>query len=152
MSKHPDPVIIKNKKAAFEYNFLLTLTAGMVLTGTEVKSVREGKASLSDAFCVLMNGDIWVKNLHISEYKQGSYNNHEPKRIRKLLLNKGELVKLQSKLREKGLTVIPVQLFFNERGIAKLEIALAKGKKTFDKREDMKKKDMQREIAKISRT
>ena len=89
--------------------------------------------------------------MHISEYKQGSYNNHEPKRLRKLLLNKTELVKIQSKLKEKGVTIIPIQLFFNERGLAKLEIALARGKKTFDKREDIKKKDQQREIARVSR-
>ena len=143
--------VIRNKKASFEYNFLLTLTAGMMLTGTEVKSIREGKASLSDAFCVLINGELWVKNLHISEYKQGSYNNHEPKRMRKLLLNKKELFKLVSKMREKGLTIVPIQLFFNERGFAKLEVALARGKKMFDKREDMKKKDMQREVAKFAR-
>lgn len=122
-----------------------------MLTGTEVKSVREGKANLTDSFCVLLNGEVWVKNLHISEYKQGSYNNHEPKRMRKLLLNKNEVAKLQSKMREKGLTIIPVQLFFNERGYAKLEIALARGKKMYDKREDMKKKDMQREVSKFVR-
>ena len=122
-----------------------------MLTGTEVKSIREGKASLSDSFCVLINGELWVKNLHISEYKQGSYNNHEPKRMRKLLLNKKELFKLESKMREKGLTIVPIQLFFNERGFAKLEVALARGKKMFDKREDMKKKDMQREVAKFAR-
>lgn len=142
---------IKNKKAAFEYNFLLTLTAGIVLSGTEVKSLREGKANLTDSFCVLTNGELWVKNLHISEYKQGSYNNHEPKRMRKLLLNKHELAKLQSKMREKGLTIIPIQLFFNERGFAKLEIALARGKKMYDKREDLKKKDMEREVSRVVR-
>lgn len=146
-----EQIIIKNKKASFEYSFLVSFTAGIMLTGTEVKAIREGKATLSDSFCILANGDLWVKNMHISEYKQGSYNNHEPKRLRKLLLNKTELVKIQSKLKEKGVTIIPIQLFFNERGLAKLEIALARGKKTFDKREDIKKKDQQREIARVSR-
>ena len=146
-----EQIIIKNKKASFEYSFLVSFTAGIMLTGTEVKAIREGKATLSDSFCILANGDLWVKNMHISEYKQGSYNNHEPKRLRKLLLNKTEIVKIQSKLKEKGVTIIPVQLFFNERGLAKLEIALARGKKTFDKREDIKKKDQQREIARVSR-
>ncbi|MBK6396799.1 MAG: SsrA-binding protein SmpB [Bacteroidia bacterium] len=146
-----EQINIKNKKAAFEYSFILSFTAGIMLTGTEVKAIREGKATLSDSFCILANGDLWVKNMHISEYKQGSYNNHEPKRLRKLLLNKTELVKIQSKLKEKGVTIIPIQLFFNERGLAKLEIALARGKKTFDKREDIKKKDQQREIARVSR-
>ncbi len=149
MSK--DQPIIKNKKASFEYSFILSFTAGMMLTGTEVKAIREGKATLSESFCVMINGNLWVKNMHISEFKQGSYNNHEPKRLRKLLLNKNEIAKIQSKLKEKGLTIIPIQLFFNERGYAKLEIALARGKKTFDKREDIKKKDQQREIARVTR-
>jgi SsrA-binding protein len=146
-----DKVVIKNKKAEFEYFLLQTYTAGIMLTGTEVKSIREGKASLSDAYCILTNGELWVKNLHISEYKQGSYANHDPKRLRKLLLNKGELRKIESKMKEKGTTIIPVQLFFNERSIAKLDIALARGKKSFDKRESIKKKDMDREIAKVVR-
>ena len=118
-----------------------------MLTGTEIKSIRDGKVSLNDAFCIFMNEELWIKNLHISEYKQGSYNNHEPKRLRKLLLNKSELLKIQSKIKEKGITIIPIQIFFNERGIAKIEIALAKGKKMFDKREDIKKKDVEREMS-----
>ncbi|MBL0103874.1 MAG: SsrA-binding protein SmpB [Bacteroidetes bacterium] len=146
-----EAIVIKNKKASFEYNFLTTYTAGIMLTGTEVKSIREGKATLTDAFCVFMNGDLWVKNMHISEFKQGSYNNHEPKRLRKLLLNKSEMQKILSKLKEKGTTIIPIQLFFSDRGFAKLEIALARGKKLFDKREDMKKKDQQREISRVVR-
>ncbi len=146
-----ESIVIKNKKAGFEYSFIATFTAGMILTGTEVKSIREGKASLSDSFCVVLNNELWVKNLHIAEYKQGSYNNHEPKRLRKLLLNRKELQKVNSKLKEKGVTIVPIQLFFSERGFAKLEIALAKGKKSFDKREDLKKKDQQREISKIIR-
>ncbi|HNQ62322.1 MAG TPA: SsrA-binding protein SmpB [Bacteroidia bacterium] len=144
-------VVIVNKKASFEYHLLQSYTAGIMLTGTEVKSIREGKASLSEAFCILTNSELWVKNLHISEFKQGSYNNHEPKRLRKLLLNKAELRKIDSKLKEKGTTLIPVKLYFNERGFAKLEISLARGKKTFDKREDLKKKDQEREIRRVVR-
>ncbi len=139
--------MIKNKKASFEYHFLTTYTAGIILSGTEVKSIREGKANLTDSFCVFVDGELYVKNLHISEYKQGSYNNHEPKRIRKLLLEKIELRKILSKLKDKGTTIIPVQLFFNERGYAKLEIALAKGKKLYDKRESLKEKDVRRQMA-----
>ncbi len=137
---------IRNKKAAFEYHFLQTYTAGIMLTGTEVKSIREGKANFSDSFCVLMNGELWLKNMHVSEYKEGSYNNHEPKRIRKLLLNKTELRKVEGKLKEKGNTIIPIKLFFNERGIAKIEIAIARGKKLFDKRESIKEKDQRRQM------
>lgn len=142
---------IKNKKAGFEFHLLQNFTAGIVLTGTEVKSIRDGKASLAEAYCFFQEDELWVKNMHISEYKQGSYNNHEPRRLRKLLLNKKEIKKIQSKLKEKGTTIIPVQLFFNERGIAKLEIAVARGKKMFDKREDLKKKDQQREISRVVR-
>ena len=146
MSKEQQ-LVIRNKKASFEYNFLSSYKAGIMLTGTEIKSIRDGKVSLNDAFCIFMNEELWIKNLHISEYKQGSYNNHEPKRLRKLLLNKSELLKIQSKIKEKGITIIPIQIFFNERGIAKIEIALAKGKKMFDKREDIKKKDVEREMS-----
>ena len=117
-----------------------------MLTGTEIKSIRDGKASLNEAFCIFMEEGLWIKNMHIAEYSHGSYNNHEPKRLRKLLLNKAELLKLQSKMKEKGNTIIPIQLFFNERGIAKIEIALARGKKMFDKREDIKKRDVEREM------
>jgi SsrA-binding protein len=146
MAKDRQPVI-KNKKAAFEFSFLVTYTAGIMLTGTEVKSIRDGKANLTDSYCIFMEEGMWVKNMHISEYTHGSFNNHDPKRMRKLLLNKNELMKIRSKLKEKGTTVIPVQLFFNERGIAKLEIAVARGKKMFDKREDIKKKDIAREMS-----
>lgn len=146
MAKDRQPVI-KNKKAAFEYNFLSTYKAGIMLTGTEVKSIREGKANLADAYCVFLEEGLWVKNMHISEYSHGSYSNHDPKRMRKLLLTGSEIMKIRSKLKEKGTTIIPVQLFFNERGLAKLEIAVAKGKKSFDKREDIKKKDVAREMS-----
>lgn len=138
--------MINNKKAHFLFNLLQTYTAGIQLTGTEVKSIREGKASLADGFCTFINGELYLKNLHISEFKQGSYNNHEPKRMRKLLLNKSELQKIFSKVKEKGITIIPTKIFFNERGYAKIEIALAKGKKMYDKRDDLKKKEAKREM------
>jgi SsrA-binding protein len=135
---------IKNRKAEFEYFLLTKYTAGIVLTGTEIKSIRIGKASFSDTYCSFDNNELWVHNLHISEYVAGSYNNHEPKRDRKLLLTKRELRKIQSKLNEKGTTVIPTSLYINEQGYAKLEIALARGKKMYDKRESIKEKDNRR--------
>ncbi|MBK6445673.1 MAG: SsrA-binding protein SmpB [Bacteroidetes bacterium] len=146
-----DKTVILNKKASFEFLLLQTFTAGIILTGTEVKAIREGKASLSEAYCLVTNGEIWLKNMHISEYKQGSYNNHEPKRLRKLLLNRTEIRKIESRLKEKGTTIVPTQLFFNERGFAKIDIAVARGKKMYDKREDLKKKDQEREIRKVVR-
>jgi len=138
---------IKNRKASFEYHFLQTYVAGIVLSGTEVKSVREGKANLADAYCIFIEGELYVKNMHISEYKQGSYNNHDPKRLRKLLITKTEQRKILSKLKDKGTTIVPIQLFFNERSYAKLEIAIARGKKLFDKRESLKEKDVRRQLA-----
>ena len=146
-----DKTVILNKKASFEFLLLQTFTAGIILTGTEVKAIREGKASLSEAYCLITNGEIWLTNMHISEYKQGSYNNHEPKRLRKLLLNRAEIRKIESRLKEKGTTIVPTQLFFNERGFAKIDIAVARGKKMYDKREDLKKKDQEREIRKVVR-
>ena len=120
-----------------------------MLTGTEVKSLREGKGNISDAFCIFQDSELWLKNMHISEFKQGSYNNHDPKRLRKLLLKRNELQKILSKVKEKGITLIPVKVFFSDRGFAKVEIALARGKKQFDKREDLKKKDAQREMDRV---
>ena len=137
---------IRNKKASFEYHFLETYEAGIVLTGTEIKSIREGKASLSDGYCIFQNRELFLSNVHINEYKEGSYNNHDPKRLRKLLLKKKELKKLFSKTKEKGLTLIPIRIFINEKSYAKVEIALAKGKKLFDKRQDIKKKDARRQM------
>jgi SsrA-binding protein len=137
-------ISIKNRKAEFEYFLQAKYTAGVVLTGTEIKSIRAGKASFSDTYCGFVNNELWVHNLHISEYLAGSYNNHEPKRDRKLLLTKRELRKIQSKLNEKGTTVIPTLLYVNEKGYAKLDIALAKGKKMYDKRESIKEKDNRR--------
>ncbi|MCX6292301.1 MAG: SsrA-binding protein SmpB [Bacteroidetes bacterium] len=142
-------IVIKNKKAAFEYHFIQTFTAGIMLTGTEVKSIREGKANLVDSYCLFIDDELYVKNMHVSEYKQGSYNNHEPKRQRKLLITKTEKRKIQSKLKEKGTTLVPIQLFFNERSYAKLEVAIAKGKKLYDKRESIKEKDVKRQMQRV---
>ena len=142
---------IKNKKAAFDFQLLENFVAGILLTGTEIKSIRAGKANLSDAYCIFENAELWVKNMHISEYKEGSYNNVEPKRQRKLLLTKKELHKLNQKVKVKGLTIIPVKLFLNERGYAKLEIALARGKKFHDKRQDLKLKEARREMRTVKR-
>lgn len=135
---------IKNKRASFDYEFIDTYTAGIVLTGTEIKSIRQGKASLVDTFCFFSKGELWVKNMHISEYFYGSYNNHMARRDRKLLLNKKELRKLQRGIQETGFTIVPVRMFINERGLAKVVIALAKGKKQYDKRETLKEKDDKR--------
>ncbi len=140
------PIKIKNRKASFEYFLIERLVAGIQLNGTEIKSIREGKANLTDSYCAFVQQELFVKSLHIAEYSMGTYNNHEPKRDRKLLLSKRELKKLATKVKDKGFTIIPVQLFINERGLAKLEIALAKGKHTYDKRESLKQKDSQREI------
>ena len=144
MSK--DNIYIKNKKAYFEYFISDKYVAGIKLLGTEIKSIREGKANLNDAFCTFINGDLYVRNLHIAEYTFGSFYNHEQKRDRVLLLNKKELKKLETKGEEKGFTIIPLALFISDRGFAKLEIGLAQGKKTFDKRETMKERDTKVEM------
>ncbi len=137
---------IKNKKASFEYYFVQTFRAGLVLYGTEIKSIREGKVNLSDSYCLFSKGELWVHDMHISEYRFGSYYNHQAKRTRKLLLKKNELRKLENKSKEKGFTIIPTLLFVDERGYAKLEIALCKGKHSYDKRESIKLKDNKREL------
>lgn len=137
---------IKNRKAEYEYFLLATYTAGIVLSGTEIKSIRAGKANLNDAYCSFKNSELWVHHLHISEYSHGGYSNHEPKRDRKLLLHKKELRKLSAKINDAGTTIIPVLLWINEGGYAKLDIALARGKKKYDKRESIKEKDHRREM------
>jgi SsrA-binding protein len=137
---------IKNKKASHEYFLEEKLVTGMSLVGTEIKSIREGKASLKEAYCFIKDGELFVKNMHIAEYKYGSYENHEPKRDRKLLANKKEISKFWSKVKEKGNSIIPVRLFINDSGLAKLEIALAKGKKLHDKRDSLKEKDMKKQL------
>jgi len=143
-------VDIKNKKASFEYFLIDEYVAGLVLTGTEIKSIRDGKANLTDAYCTFIGNELFVRQMHVSEYRFGSYMNHPAKRDRKLLLTRRELRKLQARTKEKGYTIVPVLLFVDERGYAKLKIALARGKKFFDKRQTIKDKDtrrdMQREI------
>ena len=139
-------VNIRNKRASHDYEFIETYTAGIVLSGTEIKSIRAGKVSLVDSFCYFNRGELFVKGMNIAEYWWGSYNNHEPRRDRKLLLQKKELQKLLRKSQETGLTIIATRLFINDRGLAKLDIALAKGKKEYDKRETLKLKDAKREM------
>lgn len=140
------PVQIRNKKASFEYFFTDTYTAGIVLTGTEIKSIRAGKASLVDSFCVVYKGELWVKGMNISPYFYGSYSNHEAKRDRKLLLTKQELRRLADAAAQIGFTIVPTLLFIDERGRAKVNIAVAKGKKEFDKRQTLREKQDRREI------
>lgn len=137
---------IKNRSAFHEYFFDDKYVAGMILTGTEVKSLRAGKASFNDGYCIINKGELWLKNLHIAEYTHGTVNNHDPLRERKLLLQKRELKRIQGKLKEKGYTLIPLRIFFNEKNLAKIEIGLGKGKKLHDKRETIKKRDVEREM------
>lgn len=138
---------IKNRRASFEYSLLIEFTAGIQLTGTEIKSVRAGKANITDAFCAFVKDELFVRNMHIDEYEQGNIYNHVPKRDRKLLLQRTELSKLKGKMKDKGFTIVPLQMFLSESGFAKLDIALAKGKKLYDKRESMKDKDVKRDMA-----
>ena len=140
---------IRNKKASFEYAFIDKYVAGIQLNGTEIKSIRDSKASINEAYCFVKDSEIFVKNMHIAVYEAGSYNNHEPKRDRKLLLNKTEIRKIEKKMKDKGLTLIPLALFLNEKGIAKLEIAIGKGKKLYDKRESLKEQDSKRMIGRL---
>lgn len=140
------PVSIRNKKASFEYFFVETYTAGIVLTGTEIKSIRQGKASLVDSYCYIHNGEVWVKGMNISPYFFGSYNNHEAKRDRKLLLTKREIHKLQEATKQVGFTIVPTLVFIDAKGRAKVDIALARGKKVYDKRQTLKEKEDRREM------
>ncbi|MBR0275709.1 MAG: SsrA-binding protein SmpB [Prevotella sp.] len=140
------PVQIKNKKAAFEYFFIEELTAGIVLTGTEIKSIRAGKASLVDTYCTIIRGEMWVKGMSISPYFYGSYNNHEQKRDRKLLLTRREISRLESATKQTGYTIVPTLVFIDENGRAKMDIALCKGKKAYDKRQTLKEKEDRREM------
>ena len=139
-------VEIKNRSAYHEYFIDAKYEAGMVLLGTEVKSMRNGEVSFNDSFCIIHKGELWLKSLHIAEYLQGNINNHEPLRDRKLLLQRRELRKIETKLKEKGYTLIPLRIYFNEKGLAKIEIGLAKGKKLHDKRESIRQKDVEREM------
>lgn len=137
---------IKNRKARYNFDFIEKEIAGIVLTGTEIKSVRAGKVGFTDSFCFFKDKEMWVKNLHIDEYTSGTHNNHDPKRDRKLLLTKLQLQRFESKINEKGLTVVPVEIFINDKGLAKMEIALSKGKKQQDKRQIIKENDIKREM------
>ena len=142
---------IKNRKAEFDYILLDKFTAGLVLTGTEIKSIRQGKASLVDTYCIIIGGEVWVKNMHIAPYDYGSYNNHDARRDRKLLLTKKELRKLAAESKNPGFTIVPTRLFINDTGLAKLVIALAKGKHEYDKRQSIKENEDKREMARAFR-
>lgn len=142
-------VNIKNKRATFDYNITDTYTAGIVLTGTEIKSIRLGKASLVDTFCYVTNGEVWVKNMYIAEYFYGTYNNHEARRDRKLLLNKKEIERIEKSGKETGYSIIPMRLFINQRGLAKLVIGIGRGKKEYDKRQSIKEREDKRSMARL---
>lgn len=142
-------VNIKNKRATFDYEITDTYTAGLVLTGTEIKSIREGKASLADTFCFLADGEVWVKNMYVAEYFFGSYNNHSTRRDRKLLLQHREILKLEKSAKEAGYTIVPLRLFINDRGLAKLVIGVARGKKEYDKRQTIKDRENKRDLARV---
>lgn len=140
---------IKNKRATFDYSISDTYTAGIVLTGTEIKSICLGKASLVDTFCYVINGEVWVKNMYIAEYFYGTYNNHEARRDRKLLLTKKEIAKIEKCGKETGYTIVPLRLFINGRGLAKLVIGIGRGKKEYDKRQSIKEREDKRSIARM---
>ena len=147
ISNKSNTVNIKNKRAAFDYFLLDKFTAGIVLTGTEIKSIRMGKASLVDTYCIINHGEVWVKNMYVSQYKEGSYNNHIERRDRKLLLNKKEIRKIGASVKTPGFSIVPTLLFIDERGLAKLDIHIVRGKKEFDKRETLKEKEDRKDIA-----
>jgi SsrA-binding protein len=151
MSKIQKKISIKNKKAYFDYEILDKYTAGIKLLGTEIKSVRESKASIKEAYCYVDNGEVFIKNMHITEYSNGGFINHEPYRLRKLLLNKKEIEKIEKKLKDVGITIVPLLMFISEKGYAKLEIGIAKGKKLYDKRESLKQKDTKRDLDRMMR-
>lgn len=146
MGKLNSNIVVKNKKATFEFEVIEKYMAGIVLAGTEIKAIRMGKANFVDSYCQFINDELWVKGLHIAEYEWGTYNNHDPKQDRKLLLTRKELNKLKRRSQEKGLTIIALKLFVNEKGLAKVDIALARGKQLHDKRETLKRNDAKREI------
>ncbi len=144
-----DNINIRNKQATFQFELLDKMVAGLALKGTEIKSIREGKVNLQDGYCYFAHGEVFVKGINITPYTQGTHYNHEASRERKLLMKKSELKKLEARVEEKGLSLIPIRLFINDRGLAKLEIALARGKKLHDKRESIKEKDLKRELSRI---
>lgn len=142
-------VNIKNKRANFDYAISETFTAGIVLTGTEIKSIRLGKASLVDTFCYVTNGEVWIKNMYVAEYFYGTYNNHTERRDRKLLLNRKEIRRLEKTGKEAGFTIVPLRLFINDRGLAKIVIGIGRGKKEYDKRQSIKEREDKRSIARM---
>lgn len=142
---------IKNRRANFDYEITETFTAGIVLTGTEIKSIRQGKASLVDTYCLVENDEVWVKGMHIAEYFYGSYNNHAARRDRKLLLNRKEIARIAKAADDVGFTIVPLRLFINEKGLAKLVIGIGRGKKQYDKRQSIRERDDKREIARAMR-
>jgi SsrA-binding protein len=142
---------IRNKKASYLFEFLEKFIAGIQLTGTEIKSIRQGKANLTDAYCFFRDHELYVKNMHIAEYEYGTYTNHDPVRDRKLLLKRRELKRLEKKVNERGYTIVVIRLFINDRGLAKVEIALARGKKEYDRREDIKQRDAKRDIDRMKK-
>lgn len=150
-AKKSKTVEVVNRRAEFEYHFIDVLEAGIVLQGTEIKSIRAGNVNLRDAFCYFKRGELYVKNLFIAEYKFGNVFNHETRRVRKLLLKRGELKKMEKKVKERGFTIVPHRLYLSERGFAKVEIALAQGKKSFDKRESIKQKDQKRDLDRMKK-
>ncbi len=143
-SQNNNSIVIKNKRATFDYELVETFVAGIVLTGTEIKSIRLGKASLVDTYCHVINREVWVKNMYVAEYFYGTYNNHAARRDRKLLLSRKEIVKLERLSKDTGFTIIPTKLFINEKGLAKIVIAVAKGNKEYDKRQSIREKDDKR--------
>ncbi|MBK8923247.1 MAG: SsrA-binding protein SmpB [Saprospirales bacterium] len=142
---------ITNRRASFEYHFVQEYEAGIALTGTEIKSIRAGNVNINDAYCIFEGGELWIRNMYVAEYEYGTDNNHEPRRTRKLLLRKAELRKLDRRVREKGFTIIPFQLFLTDRGFVKLRVELATGKKTYDKRETIKQRDDKRQLDRIKK-
>ena len=152
MDKKTPNINIKNRRASFDYIVTESYTAGIVLTGTEIKSIRQSKASLVDTYCTFFNDELWVKNMHVAEYFYGSYNNHAARRDRKLLLERKELRKLKEAVKNPGFTIVPMRLYINEKGLAKLVIALARGKHEYDKRESIKERDDKREMDRIRRS
>lgn len=151
MAKQNKHIEIKNRKASFNYEFLEEYTAGIVLKGTEIKSLREGKASIAESFCEFNQGELFIINMNIEIYSHASHFNHKPKSERKLLLNRKELKKLEKEVRNTGLTIVPINLYINENGLAKLKIALARGKKDYDKRENIKERDTKRDLSRIKK-
>lgn len=147
--KLPKDINIKNRRATFDYAIAETFTAGLVLTGTEIKSLRQGKASLADTYCYIHNGEVWVKNMYIAQYFYGTYNNHLERRERKLLLNRKEIRTLEKFNQQPGYTIVPLRLFINGRGLAKLVVGVGRGKKEFDKRQSIKERDDRRDMARL---